>query len=333
MKEEIINGEELFSPEHFDKLIGNKEKRKIAFFVGVPKDDKFLTDIYEFTKQHFSVKIFDGANIDQVYELMKWSDISWFEWCVPMAVAASKLSKVCKVIIRLHRFEAYNVWPSQVNWNNVDTLITVGNSFVKAILLKQVPNIESLTHCITIPNGVNLDKFKFVDRSQGKNIACIGYLNMRKNPMFLLQCMCELNSEEEGYKLFFAGNFQDVMLEQYVKHITKKLRLESVVFFEDWQNDINAWLKDKHYIVSGSIGESQGMGIMEGMARGLKPVIHNFPGADEIFLPKYLFETTADFCHQICWDSYSPQEYRSYIEGNFSLQKQLIEIDKVLKES
>jgi glycosyltransferase involved in cell wall biosynthesis len=305
------------------------KRPKVAFFCGLAGDTKFLSDIYEFIEQRFNVRFFEGRDVNQMYELMKWSDISWFEWCTNLAVEASRLPNVCRNIVRLHRFEAYGEWPGHVQWENIDSLITVGSSFVEEALLKQVPNIRNQTRLITIPNGVNLDKFKFTDRPRGKNIASVGYLNMRKNPMFLLQCMQKLHYIDPEYKLFFAGNFQDSMLEQYIKHIVRALKLTDVVFFDGWQEDMNAWLKDKHYIVSGSIGESQGMGLLESMACGLKPVIHNFPGADQIFPSEFLFNISEEFCEQILSGKYESQRYREFVGTNYSLEDQLTKINKI----
>ncbi|HUW17763.1 MAG TPA: glycosyltransferase [Sedimentisphaerales bacterium] len=305
------------------------KRPKIAFFCGLRGDTKFLTDIYEYARHRYLVQLPEIQDVDQMYEAMKTSEISWFEWCTDMVVRASKLPKVCKNIVRLHRFEAYNDWPSQVRWENIDVLITVGNSFVKDALLKQVPDIESRTRLVTIPNGVNLKKFKFVDRQRGKNLACVGYLNTRKNPMFLLQCMQKLHYIDPEYKLFFAGVFQDPMLEQYVRHTVQALGLTDVVFFEGWQEDINSWLHDKHYIVSSSIGESQGMGLLEGMACGLKPVVHNFPGASQIFPSEFLFNISEQFCEQIRRGPYEPQKYRRFVEENYPLKNQLSKINDI----
>jgi glycosyltransferase involved in cell wall biosynthesis len=302
---------------------------KIAFFCGLRGDAKFLTDIYRFAERRFPVRFFEGASVDEMYQLMKWSDISWFEWCTDMVVEASKLPKVCKNVVRLHRFEAYQNWPAQVQWENIDKLITVGNSFVKDALLSRVPNIDGHTSLITIPNGVNLDRFRFVERKKGKNLACVGYLNLRKNPMFLLQCMQKLHYIEPACRLFFGGTFQDPMLEQYVRHMVYTLGLTDAVFFDGWQQDVNSWLHDKHYIVSASIGESQGMGLLEGMACGLKPVIHNFPGAGRIFPSEFLFDISEEFCNQICTDAYDPAKYRSFVEENYPLKGQLDKINRI----
>jgi len=322
---DILPGQEILKP--MIEVIRSK-RPKISFFCG---DDgmTFLNEIAEFTSRRFPVQFFEGKSIDQMYELMKASDIAWFEWCTNLAVAASKLPKVCRNIVRLHRYEAYEQWPQQVNWANIDVLITVGNSFVKDALIKKVPDIESQTSIITIPNGVNLEKFRFVNRPRGKNIAFLANLRMVKNPAFVLQSMQKLHYIDPAYRLFFGGIFQDEVLEQYIRHMVDTLGLGGVVFFDGPQNDINAWLEDKHYIVSTSIIESQGMGLLEGMACGLKPVIHNFPGAGQIFPKEFLFNISEEFCGQILSDQYEPRKYRRFVEENCPQQKQLSRINNI----
>lgn len=180
---------------------------------------------------------------------MKWSDISWFEWCTELAVEASRWKKVCKNIIRMHRYEAYCEYPKSIKWENIDTLITVGNNYVYQELCKKVPDIEALTTIVTIPNGVDIKRFKFVHRRRGKNIAFVAKLRMVKNPMLLIQCMKKLHSIDDEYKLFIAGKFtEDAFVEQYLRHMVEILGLEDAVFFEDWQEDINSWLADKYYV-------------------------------------------------------------------------------------
>jgi len=306
-------------------------RSRISFASGLC-DTKFLTDIIDFTTARFPARFCTVNDISQLREVMSSSDICWFEWCTDLAVEASRQPKVCKNIIRLHRFEAYEKWPKQVKWENIDYLILVGNSFVKQTLLNQVPDIEQRTRVVTIANGVNLDKFRFVNRPRGKNLACVGYLNMRKNPMSLLQCMQKLHYIDPQYKLYFAGDFQDGCLEQYIRHITKSMGLDEVVFFDGWQENLNAWLADKHYIVSGSIGESQGMGLLEAMACGLKPVIHNFAGASEIFGDEFLFNISEDFCRQVLSDNYEPSKYRSFVEQRYSLESELKKINKIFSD-
>ena len=304
------------------------KRPKLAFFCG-GDGAGFLDDIVEFARQRFEARIFDGRTEEDLYDLMKWSDISWFEWCTNLAVIGSRQPKVCKNIIRLHRYEAYEQWPRQVNWGNIDLLLTVGNSFVREALLDRVPQLESTTSMVSIPNGVNLDKFPFTSRRKGKNIAFVANLRTVKNPPFVLQCMQKLHYIDREYRLFFAGTFQDATLEQYLKHMVAALDLRDVVFFDGWQPDVRSWLQDKHYIVSTSIIESQGMGVLEAMACGLKPVIHNFPGASETFASEFLFNIAEEFCAAICSDAYEPQRYRKFVEERYAMTNQLTRINNI----
>jgi len=319
------------------------KRAKIAFFCGSAHEKKSLADIYEFTERRFPVQLFEGQNTDEAYELMKSSDICWFEGCTDAAVEASKQPKVCKNIVRLLGFDHDDNWASppaqslvrwagQILWENIDILMTDGNPLVKDALLHKVPDIKNRTWLVTIPNGVDLDKLKFIDRGRGKNLACIGHLSVRKNPMLLLQCMQKLHYIDSEYKLFFAGTFQNPMVEQYVRHMAQALELTEVVFFDGWHEDINSWLQDKHYIVSGSIAESQGMGLLEGMACGLKPVIHNFPGASAILPSEFLFNISEEFCQQILADTYEPQRYRRFAEENYPLKNQLSKVNDILTQ-
>lgn len=307
---------------------------KVAFFCG-SEGMRSLNEVAGFIKQRFEVRFFEGQTEEELEEVMKWSDISWFEQCANLAVTASKLPKLCENIIRLDHYDAYKQWPKQVNWANIDVLVTVGKSFVRDALARKFPGLESQTSIVTIPNGINLEKFAFSNRQRGKNIAFLANLRMLKNPAFVLQCMQKLHYIDPEYRLFFGGEFADAALEHYLKHMVDALDLRDVVFFDPpgaEQEDVSCWLEDKHYIVSTSIIESRSMGLLEGMACGLKPVIHNFPGASQTFPPQFLFNISEEFCEQIVSDKYEPQSYRRFVEENYALENQLIKINDILRQ-
>jgi len=304
---------------------------KVAFFCG-SESMRFLDEVVGLIKQRFQVQIFEGQNEEELCELMQWSDISWFEKRANLAVTASKLPKICENIIRVDNYDIYKQWPKQVNWANIDILVTVGSSIVRDILVQNVPGLESQTSIVTVPSGVNLEKYEFKNRRRGKNIAFLANLRMLKNPAFVLQCMQKLHYIDPEYRLFFGGEFVDSALEHYLKHMVTALDLRDVVFFDGGAEDVSSWLEDKHYIVSTSIIEGRSMGLLEGMACGLKPVIHNFPGADQAFPSEFLFNISEEFCRQICSDKYEPQRYRRFVEENYPLQKQLKKINDIFEQ-
>jgi glycosyltransferase involved in cell wall biosynthesis len=239
------------------------------------------------------------------------------------------MPKVCRNIIRLHRYEAYLPMPRQIRWENVDLLITVGNSFVIKALQKWVPDIQQHVAIATIPNGVNLDQVAFAPRRPGKNIAFVASLRMVKNPMLLLQCMARLRQMDSAYRLFIAGDKSDLLMEHYVDYQIDQLGLRDHIIFDGWQNDVRSWLADKHYLAVTSCIESQGMGCLEAMACGIRPVIHNFPGSREIYGERYLFNTPEEFCRHIMSDDYNSLEYREFVERRYPLTRQLAQINEV----
>ena len=68
------------------------------------------------------------------------------------------------------------------------------------------------------------------------------------------------------------------------------------------------------------------------MACGLKPVVHDFPGADQIFPSEFLFNISEEFYEQICSEQYEPQRYRRFVEENYPLRNQLDKINGILIE-
>jgi hypothetical protein len=114
--------------------------------------------------------------------------------------------------------------------------------------------------------------------------------------------------------------------------MVQTLDLGGVVFFEPHPGERNAWLSDKHFIVSGGIGESHVEALLISMACGLKPVIHNFPGAAKLFPTRNLFNISEQFCEQVLSPEYEPQSYRRFVQERYPLPLQLKSVDRILSQ-
>jgi glycosyltransferase involved in cell wall biosynthesis len=249
-----------------------------------------------------------------------------------MVVEASRRVERKKVIVSLRRCDIRDRWAKQVRWENVDIVVQIGSSAVEETLLPQVPDIRNRTRLVVVPNGVNLDRYLFRRRTHGKSLACMGCLTMEANPAFLLQCMQKLHYIDPQYRLFFSGLFESPSLEQYVRYMVQTLDLGEVVFFEPHPGDLNGWLSDKHFVVAAGIGENQVEALLAGMACGLKPVIHNFPGAEKLFPPRYLFNIAEQFCEQVLSQDYQPEQYRQFVQERYPLQEQLNKVNGILTQ-
>lgn len=315
-----------------EKKIKDNQKR-IVFFVKQGMDS-FLVDIVDNLSLDYNVKqiiIKNNEDLKLIDRWMEWADICWFEWCDELVVYGSNLpiAKEVKIICRLHRYEVFTNYPHSVNWHNVDKLIVV-TDHLKVFLSAQIPDIEKLVDIITVNNGVNLENYEFRERTKGFNIAYVGYIHQRKNPVLLLQIINKLVKIDKRYKLYIAGQFQDGLIKLYWDYQLKQMGLQDNVIFEGWQDDINKWLEDKNYIISTSMHESFGYGIAEAMARGLKPVVHDFIMSEEIWPKEYLFCTVDEAIEMVTNDNYNSKEYRKLIEDNYSLDRQLKELYKVI---
>ena len=313
--EEIINSK-------IDTSKSNK--KKIVFFVKHGLDNFLLDIINELEKEYITKKIV-VTNLKQIDEGMEWGDICWFEWCDELVSYGSKinLAKERIIICRLHSYEAFTEYPDKVTWENIDKVILVAEHIQNFIIDNFNVNEEKT---VVIPNGIDTKKWTFNRRKPGFNIAYVGYINYKKGPMLLLHTFKAIYDKNNQYKLFIAGNFQDHRDVLYFNQMIKEFGLENNVIYQGWQNDLDKWLEDKNYILCTSILESQNISVMQAMAKGIKPIIHNFVGARNIYPQALIWNTIDDAVNMIVSNEYKSEEYSYFVEKYFQLDYQLEKI-------
>ncbi len=325
--EEIINLLNSISPPE-------QIRTKIAI-ICPPGQEMFMQDIAKSLKTKCEVKECYTINISEVESAIMWADTVWIEWANEITIALTNhpkdILKDKHVICRLHSYEVFMNFVSQINWRNITDIIFVAQH-IKEIAIRQEPELAKMVKNIYIvPNGIDMDEFTFKERARGKNLAFVGGLNFKKGPMLLLHALQSLVQSDSEYKLFIAGTISDDRYQLYFSQMIQEMGLEKNIQFDGWIKDINTWLEDKQYIVCTSVLEGHPVGIMEAMARGLKPLIHNFVGARGIYPDKYLWNTIHDFVKIATEKNYDSAEYRNFIESCYSLHKQLEKVDKIIQ--
>ncbi|MBP8909959.1 MAG: hypothetical protein KBI32_00465 [Phycisphaerae bacterium] len=316
------------------------KRPKVAFFRAGAGEDGVLAEICEFVQERFPTEYHQGlglvceseASQEAMVNLLRWSDIAWFDGGGPMVVEASRLGGDARIVVSVRRSDLCDRWAKDVCWENVSILVQIGSSAVEEVLVEQVPDIRNRTRLVVVPNGVNLQRYALRRRERGKNLACIGCLTMQANPAFLIQCMQKLHYLDPEYRLSFAGSFESPLLEQYIRHMVRTLDLTEVISFEPSYGELNSWLSDKHYIVACGIGEEQIEALLAGMACGLKPIVHNFPGADKLFPSQHLFNIAEQFCERVLGREYEPEQYRRFVEQRYPLDQQLSRVNGILQQ-
>lgn len=302
---------------------------KLVFFVrrGL---DSFIDSIIESLSGIYETRKIIVENYSQIDEYMKWADVCWFEWCDELIAYGSKLelAKEKGMICRLHSYESFTDNINNVKWNNVDRLILICD-YIKDFLTTHFNLDEKIIS--VIPNGIDENKWTFKEQNNGYNIAYVGYINYKKGPMLLLHAFKAIYDKDNRYKLYIAGQFQDQRDILYYNQMVNELDLENNVIYEGWQENLDDWLSDKNYIICTSIFESQNMSVMQAMCKGIKPIIHNFAGAKEIYPSKYVWNTIDEAITMINSSEYNSVEYKKYIIENFAQDKQIEKIKDVIE--
>ena len=138
-----------------------------------------------------------------------------------------------------------------------------------------------------------------------------------------MQIVEKLVKIDKRYTVHVAGKISDPVLYRYINHMLESLCIkENVVFYGHVEN-IDAWLEGKDYLISTSVSESFGYNIAEAMAKGIKPLIHNWPGAKNIYPQSLVFNTVEEAVSMITSETYDSKMYRELIVTKYSRLQQI----------
>ncbi|MBC2734788.1 MAG: glycosyltransferase family 4 protein [Desulfobacteraceae bacterium] len=313
-------------------------KRRAEIKIGVlclPGLQSFLKDIVGHLSSRYRVRTCYSVIPQQIQETIQWADVVWLEWANELTIGITKNQELLngkKVICRLHSYEAFEDYLQKIDWRKIDDLVFVA-AHIQEIAINHFPALaDQVRRMQILPNGIDIDRFAFSRRNRGYHLAFIGDINYKKGPMLLLHAFRELVQVENRYTLHMAGRLQNARYALYYSQMIKEMDLEANIQMDGWVNDIQSWLVNKQYVVCSSVLEGHPVGIMEAMACGLKPVIHNFVGARGIYPDGFLWNTIPGFIQQVTSEDYDSDTYRDFIKNNFSLKSQLEKIDRLIVE-
>ena len=327
------------APKRSRKPAAKKEKRKIAVICG-PGLDNHLAEVTDLFKKKYEVMICVSSDLEKIFNAVKWADTIWIEWANQTAVDVTSLGHLMyqkQVILRLHSYEAFQQELSYIHWNYITDLIFVADH-IKDLVLMHYPLIQDAVDNIhVIPNGIDTKKFaipkgrEYVTKP-GKNIAYLGYINFKKGPLLMFNAFAELIRNDPEFVLHIGGAFQEPRYVQYLKQLqSQNPMLQKQIRFHGWIDDPATWLTGMSHVICTSVLESQAKFVMEGMAVGLKPLIHNFVGAKDIYPTGLIWDTITDFCTQALSPSYNALSYRAFIVRYFNTDDVVKKIDAVIQ--
>jgi SAM-dependent methyltransferase len=316
----------LQTPQQFAAPTSAGRRPRIAFIDALkPQAVSFLRDIITFLTPDYDVRFTNSRQEAAIVEAVSWADIVWLEWCLEPAVWATQTLNMRahgkKVIVRLHSTEVIDGrCPHQMNWAAVDHLIFVSED-IRDELLKQMPDLPSRVQHSVISNGIDCDRFAPGPTGGDRHdIAWVGDVAMKKNPMLALQILRRLVDLDADYHLHLAGEVICPRTARYLDHLVGAMDLGNSISFYGRVADIDNWYRDKGVLLSTTLYESFGMNIGEAMASGCWPVVHHFPGAEKTWPAECLFATVDQAVARI--QKAQAGLYRSFVIDRYSLQRQ-----------
>ncbi|MFN4173273.1 MAG: glycosyltransferase family 4 protein, partial [Pseudorhodobacter sp.] len=225
-------------------------------------------------------------------------DTVFCEWACGNAVWHSRNKRPgTKLIVRLHRFEAFRDFPKQVDWNAVDALIVVSDHFrdlmadgfgidrarihVRPQFIDwhqlRRPKLPAARFTLGLV-GINPFDHKRFDRA----IDFLTALRAR-DPRWRLAVRSVMPWQIDWVWNRDAGERSRFV--EVFRRIQSDPALAGAVRFDPAGPDMEEWYRGVGVILSSSDSEGCHTSVMEGMAAGCYPVVHDWPGARGLFAP------------------------------------------------
>lgn len=299
----------------------------------LPNMDNFVSDIISAFSPEIQIQKAVSTDLGQFQKALHGVDLVWLEWGNQLAQALTTQGaawlKGKRVLLRIHSYEVLDGLADAIDYSLVDDLIFVA-PHIRDILLARKPEIKKQVKRIhVIPNGVDLARFRLVKRQPGFNIAYLGSINFKKDPMVLLQAFQALHARDSRYLLHVGGGVEQARYHFAMANFEEQNNLAGAVRRYGRINDVPAWLEPMNYIICSSLMEGHPVGLLEAMATGCQPLIYAWPGA-EAFYPREFLWSNHEELWQLLGRVMDPAQVRAFVAENYSLEAQAASLKRVI---
>ena len=306
---------------------------KVAIFADRASDPD-LADVHRFISRRFETVGFFGLEATDASELGKalaWCDIAWLEGLGRRTAAVARADKMCRLVCRVRQSDVFGPETDGVPWERFDAVFAAVNGTGLELLRRKAPGVERLTKVVPVRRGVDLRRHAMRTGPRNKKLAWVSDIADGANPGPLIQCFAALREADDEYELHVAGAVADDATAAYAMNLIHRLGLQEAIHFDGWQEDLPAWLAEKDAVVHAGFADDVPLGVLQGMARGLKPAVQYWPGAETVLDESHLFGTVSQFVSRIADEPYDPPAYRRFVEERYPLDAELDAVRGILE--
>lgn len=321
---------ERFSPENVYKNVYHAlEKfpsKKMRLLIS-GHDLKFIKQLFPYFEKEFELIVqeypeYTHLNVNESKKLLKRADIIWCEWLLLNAKWYSNhIHSFQKLIIRAHKFEISKQYGNDVNWHNVDKLITVAYYWQEQFIEKfAAPRYKTTV----INNFIDVNSYP-TEKEEGYkyNIGMIGIVPMLKGFSRAIDILSELKKADPRYKLYVAGKRPEEFSNswnvpeqrRYYLDVYKRIEesdLKDSVIYSGWVKTAD-FLKNIGYTLSLSdktFPESFHIAPFEGMASGGVGLAIYWDGIEYVYPEEVIEKSPSDIAKRIIELNSDDQKYR-----------------------
>lgn len=255
-------------------------------------------------------------------------DVIHCNWGDGYAVQMSQRRWPGKLSVTIVSYEAYAGFLREMNWDNVD-LVIFASPHIRDYVQLTYEDFPADMPIHFVPDCIDVEKFPLKkDLSPGNRIACVGRIAEPKNCQFLINAAYEFPE----YEFCLKGPFADLRLQPFFAyhnarldnlHVEGPSGPEGSAWFSG--EGVDEFLESCHYIASPSFHECTHLALLEGMAKGLVPLVQDRPGA--VYPDTY--SSISEFALKL--ERGRPSEkYREWVVANRDVSRRVAAVDEAL---
>ncbi|HEY9374434.1 MAG TPA: hypothetical protein VIU94_39250, partial [Streptomyces sp.] len=218
---------------------------------------------------------------------LDWADTVFIDWCGMGAALFTLVDPATtRIVVRLHSYEAFSLWPHIVDFSRVDDLVFV-SEHLRDLCIAAVPRLKEkgAPRLHVVDNAVELAPFARPKQPDARfTLGLVGVGQVAKDPRWALEVLRLLREKDERYRLHLIGSPLDPGVSpaaaRYHRAYARELRrLEAAgaVRHIGQTPDVPGALSEVGVILSSSVRESWHLGLVEGAASGAVPVVRDWP--------------------------------------------------------
>lgn len=185
--------------------------------------------------------------------------------------------------------------------------------------------------------GVDLKEFTYRKPKNGTNIVipCNEIDWVLKNVLEGIKIFAMLRKQDKrDWKLHIRGKWcQQKYIKIAFEDFIKKAGIEEHVHFQVARvPSMNDYFEDMDYCLVPSLKEAFGYTTAECMAKGIKPILHNWLGSEDTWPKESLYLTPDEAVENILagYTEEDARSYQAYIEEKYDARRMCKEVDELL---